>query len=292
MQTNPQSGPYLLRATGANDRVPQPSVGVFDSGVGGLSVVRELVRLRPDYSIVYLADQAHAPYGDRDLADIRALCDAITRFLAAHGPEVIVLACNSASAAALYWLREQYPNKLFVGMEPAIKPAAARSRHGRIGVIATAATFRGAPYAGVLARHANGCEVIARVCPEFVPLVESGDLDSAHARDVVTQQLASLAESGIDELVLGCTHYSFLAPLIAEVMGTAVEIIDPSEAVARQAVRMLEERHRNVEAAEARAEHIFFTTDSRSNLRQTLAELLPITAQVEKIQWIKQEKVA
>ena len=153
-------------------------IGVFDSGVGGLSVVREIMALLPAQPIIYLADQAHAPYGQRPLTEIRALAEGIARFLLAEGAGVIVIACNTASAAALHGLREQFPTVPFVGMEPAVKPAVEHTRTGHVGVIATAATFQGELFASLLDRYAGRVAIHTQICPELVPLVEAGELDS------------------------------------------------------------------------------------------------------------------
>ncbi len=214
-------------------------VGVFDSGVGGLSVVRELRALGPGLNVIYVADQAHAPYGERPLDEIGEIAAAIAQFLMDRGCRVIVLACNSASAAALYALRERFHEARFVGMEPAVKPACERTRRRRIGVIATRATLRGEPYLGVVRRYAKDIEVFPLACPEFVEMVEAGEAGTPAAAARVKTRLAPLVAAGVDELVLGCTHYSFLREAIAAAMGAGVEVIDPSAAVARQAVRVL-----------------------------------------------------
>lgn len=214
-------------------------IGLFDSGVGGLSVAREIMRQLPACPLIYLADQSHAPYGPRPLAQIRDFAGGITRFLLTQGAQVVVVACNTASAAALHWLRRTFPGVPFVGMEPALKPAAERTRTRHVGVIATAATFQGELFASLVDRYASDVVVHTQVCAQLVPLVETGELDSPRARAAVAGYLAPLKAAGIDELVLGCTHYPFLRPLIEEAIGPAVEVIDPAGAVARQAGRVL-----------------------------------------------------
>ncbi len=217
-------------------------MGVFDSGVGGLSVTREIMALLPAQPIIYLADQVHAPYGERPMTEIRTLSEGITRFLLAEGAGVIVIACNTASAAALHGLRAQFPDVPFVGMEPAVKPAVEHTRSGQVGVIATAATFQGELFASLLDRYAGRVAIHTQICPELVPLVEAGELDSPHARKAVAQYLAPLLAAKIDQLVLGCTHYPFLCPLIEDVAGAGVAVIDPAPAVARQTGRVLAQR--------------------------------------------------
>ena len=218
------------------------SIGLFDSGVGGLSVAREIMRQLPAHPLIYLADQGHAPYGQRPLAEIRDFSGAITRFLLAQGSQVIVVACNTASAAALHWLRREFPDVPFVGMEPAVKPAVERTRTHHVGVIATAATFQGELFASLLERYASDVIVHTQICPELVPLVEAGELDTPAARAAVEGYLAPLSAAGIDELVLGCTHYPFLRPLIEAALGPDVDVIDPAPAVARQTARVLAQR--------------------------------------------------
>ena len=214
-------------------------VGIFDSGVGGLSVMREMMRQHPGQPLLYLADQAHVPYGVRGLEEIRRLSEAIARFLLASGACMVVVACNAASAAALRGLRERFPDVPFVGMEPAVKPASAQTHCGHVGVIATAATFQGELFSSLVDRYSSGVTVHTQACPELVPLVEAGELSSARTRQALQRYLSPLLAAGIDQLVLGCTHYPFLRPLIEEMAGPAVTIIDPAPAVARQAGRVL-----------------------------------------------------
>lgn len=265
-------------------------LGVFDSGVGGLSVVRELMRQMPDREIVYLADQANAPYGRRSLEEIRCLAGGIAGFLLDQGACVIVIACNTASAAALYALRREMAHVPFVGMEPAVKPAAERTRTRHVGVIATPATFQGELFASLLDRYAADVAVHTQVCPDLVPLVEAGDLDSDRARSAVTGYLAPLLTAGIDELVLGCTHYSFLRPLIAEAAGPDVEIIDPAPAVARQAARIVTS---SLPAGpdNASPQHRFFTTGDPEHFEQLLQQLLGIRAEVQQAIWVSADRL-
>jgi glutamate racemase len=269
-------------------RNPQSAIalGLFDSGVGGLSVVRELMRQAPAQPIIYLADQAHAPYGQRSLEEIRCLAEAITRFLLRRGAQVIVIACNTASAAALHSLRERFPAVPFVGMEPAIKPAVEHTRTRHVGVIATEATFQGELFASLVDRFAAGITVHTQACPALVPLVEAGELDSEGARDALQGYLAPLLDAGIDELVLGCTHYPFLRPLIDQVAGAGIEIVDPAPAVARQAIRVLAGRDGLAEGAQA-ATHRFYTSADPDRFRLAIRELIGLDAEVGQAVWNK-----
>ena len=214
-------------------------VGVLDSGVGGLSVLRAIRAAQPGADLIYYADQAHLPYGPRPAAEIRDLTEAGVSWLLGQGCEAIVLACNTASAAALQGLRSAHPQIPFVGMEPAIKPAAAATRSGVIGVLATPGTLRGELFRQTRERHAAHVRVIEQPCAGWVEQVESGELDSVAARALVDRDVAPLLAEGADALVLGCTHFPFLAPLIADLAGPSVRLIDPAPAVAAQLNRVL-----------------------------------------------------
>jgi glutamate racemase len=211
------------------------TIGIFDSGVGGLSVLAELERLAPGHSMIYLADQAWMPYGERTLDEVRGRSEAMTRLLIDRGAEVIVVACNSASAAALHELRGTFPDTPFVGMEPAVKPAAELTAQGVIGVLATNATFQGELYASVVDRHASGVSIIEQACPGLANAVEEGDQQKIV--ELLGRYLPPLL--GADTVVLGCTHYSFVLSEIQAAVGHNVRVIDPAPAVARQALRVL-----------------------------------------------------
>lgn len=215
-------------------------IGVFDSGVGGLSVLMEIQALLPDEDLIYLADQEWAPYGTRTLDEVRGRSVAIAAELIGRGAKLVVVACNSASAAALHHLRDVFPETPFVGMEPALKPAAENTLKGAVGVLATATTFQGELYASVLDRHANGVEVHEVAASRLAMLVEDGLLEEAEGD--LNELLAPMLAAGIDTLVLGCTHYSFLQDQIRAVVGPDVRLVDPAPAVARQVRRVLEER--------------------------------------------------
>ncbi len=216
-------------------------IGVYDSGVGGLSVLRELRRQLPHEDILYVADQGHVPYGARPLSEVRRFADGVARFLIDRQVKLIVVACNTASAAALKALRAAHPTMPFVGMEPAVKPAAEQTKTKAVGVLATPATFQGELFASVVERFAAGVTVIPQTMPGLVERIEAGDLDGPDTRRIIEAAVQSLVAHGIDTLVLACTHFPFVIPLIAEAAGPGVHVIDPSPAVARQAVRLLTE---------------------------------------------------
>ncbi len=214
-------------------------IGVFDSGLGGLSVLRELRRLLPAEHFIYYADSGHCPYGGKPAADIQARANAITEELLAAGSKLIVVACNTATISAVEQLRATYPLS-FIGIEPAIKPAMAQTRSGVVGVLATGAALAGEKFLRLAAQHAQGVRVITQPCPGLVEFVERGELDSPLLGELLRSYIAPLIAGGADTLVLGCTHYPFLRPLIQQIAGADVVLLDTGEAVARQTRRVLE----------------------------------------------------
>ena len=263
-------------------------IGVFDSGVGGLSVLRSLRQLLPEEPLLYLADQAHVPYGPRPLEQVRYFSEQITRYLLEEGAKLIVVACNAASAAALQYLRQVYAGIPFVGMEPAVKPAAEQTRSGVVGVLATPATFQGALYASVVERFANGVDLLPSTCPGLVQQIEAGDLDGPVTRGILEQALRPMQAQGIDTVVLGCTHYPFVIPLIEQIVGPEVRVIDPAPAVARQVARLLGERGlREVGRAEPPVMR-FTTTGDVQALEIALARLIKEQGVVEAVKWVEE----
>jgi glutamate racemase len=267
------------------DRRP---IGVLDSGVGGLSVLREVRRTLPDESVIYVADHAHLPYGPRSQDEIRTFVVGIAHFLIERECKLLIIACNAANAAALHHLRGIFPDTPIIGMEPAIKPAASATRTGVIGVITTQATFQGELFASVIDRFANGIRVETQVCPQLVALAEAGAPDTPEARAIIARDLAPLKGAGIDQLVLGCTHFPFLAPLLAEYFGPGVNIVDPAPAVARQARRVLEGRDA-LSKPRAAGEDVpvrYVTTGDPGRFATALATLLDVhEAEVLAAQW-------
>ncbi|MBQ4298720.1 MAG: glutamate racemase [Bacteroidales bacterium] len=218
------------------------TIGIFDSGSGGLSVYRELVKLLPDEHYVFFADNANCPYGEKPASFIRERGRAITDILLALGADLIVVACNTATAAAISTLREEYPEVPFIGMEPAVKPAALGTKSGVIGVLATAGTLKGSKYLNTRGQYEDNVKIVEHVGQGFVELVENGILDGEEAEKTVRASVQPLLDQGADILVLGCTHYPFLAPVIRRIAGPDVRIIDPAPAVARQTLRVMKER--------------------------------------------------
>jgi glutamate racemase len=249
-------------------------VGVFDSGVGGLSVWREIARRLPDEDIVYLADQAHVPYGFRPMEEVRAFDEGITRFLLDQGAKAIVVACNTATVAGLDYLRELFPAVPFVGMEPAVKPAAERTKTGVIGVVATQTAFEGERFASLLARYAHGVQVITSVGAGLVRAVESGQLDTHETEALLRLLLTPMLEAGADQVVLGCSHYPFLLPVIERVIGPNVAAIDPSPAIARQTRRILDQWDLAV-GRDRVGRRVFCTTGDASSFTLMAKRLIP-----------------
>jgi glutamate racemase len=214
-------------------------IGIFDSGIGGLTVLRAIHQLLPDEPLLYLADQAHVPYGPRPLEEVRYFSESITSYLIEQGARLVVVACNTASAAALKHLRATFPEIPFVGMEPAVKPAAEHTHSGVVGVLATPATFQGELYASVVERFGQGVRLIQNTCPGLVAQIENDNLDTFETRQILEGALKPMLEQGIDTIVLGCTHYPFVIPLIQQITGPDVRVIDPAPAVARQVQRLI-----------------------------------------------------
>ncbi|MBM3777799.1 MAG: glutamate racemase [Acidimicrobiia bacterium] len=213
-------------------------IGVFDSGVGGISVLREIRRALPAEDLIYFADSGHAPYGDRPESFIGDRAAAVVDFLVRGGAKAIVVACNTVTGVAVETLRARFALPI-VAMEPAVKPAAAMTKRGVIGVLATSRTLAGERFARLLSKHAAGVDVVLQSCAGLVEQVERGDFDGPETRRLVERFVSPLRDRGADVIVLGCTHYPFVSALIAEVAGPGVTIVDPAEAVARELTRRL-----------------------------------------------------
>ena len=235
------------------------AVGFFDSGLGGLCILDAFKALCPHESTIYIADSKNCPYGNKPAAEIVKLAESNTRRLLRRGCKMVVVACNTATAAAIDFLRERHPEVPFIGIEPAVKPAALRSKTGVVGVLATAGTFGGRLYNETKAKFAKDVTVIATVADEFVELVERKEISGAAAERVVRARIEPLLKAGCDKIVLGCTHFPHLKPLIEKICDGRAEVIDPSDAVARQAKRVLSARGLAAPAS-AKPSHIFIRT--------------------------------
>ncbi len=258
-------------------------IGIFDSGVGGLSVWREIARQLPQESTVYFADQAHVPYGPRGTEQIRHFCDRITRFLIERNCKAVVVACNTASAAALKYLRENFPELPTVGMEPAVKPAAEITSTRVVGIMATPATFQGKLFQATAGRHAQGITLINQVCTGLAEQIESGQLDGADTEQMLRGFIQPMLEGGADTIVLACSHYPFALEAIRRIAGPQVNVIDPAPAIARQVSRVLNER--GLLSTNQAGQHRFYTSADESGFSQALQRLVNRDGSVHRASW-------
>lgn len=253
------------------DSNSQRPVGVFDSGVGGITILREIRRQLPRERCIYLADERENPYGIKPVPRIQKRCEQVVDFLLQRGAKAIVVACNTASVAALGHLRSRYTVP-FVGIVPGVKPAASMTRTGVIGVLATPTTVESQPLAQLIEQFAHGVKVVAQVCPDLVALVERGVVDGPEVEAALRRYLGALLGSRADVIVLGCTHYPFLRKAIERIAGPEVTLVDPSDAVVRQLGRVLEARGLASLGPDGGA--AYFTTGDLEPFRSVLSRLL------------------
>lgn len=245
-------------------------MGVFDSGVGGLTILRAIRLQAPGEACVYVADSLEAPYGTKTPDEIRARSDAIVRFLVDQGAKAIVVACNTASVFALQYLRGRYPIP-FIGLDPGVKPAAKQTKVGKIGVLATPATVASPRLAQLIQQHAYGALVLTQECPGLVPLIEQGIVEGPRMEKLLEGYLAPILDAGADVVVLGCTHYGFARRSIERVCGPNVAIVDPCAAVARQVTRVL--ARQDLETSDTLGGATYYTTGDSSDFARVLTEL-------------------
>ncbi len=269
------------------DKLPfssKKAIGIFDSGVGGLSVLREIHNQIPESPIIYFGDQIHVPYGPRDLEEVYSLSKVITQFLLGLGAGIIVVACNTASAAALYPLRVEFPEIPFVGMEPAVKPAAEKTHTGNVGVLATPATFQGKLYNSVVERFAKNVKIYQNTCSGLVQEIEKGNFTGIETRKILENALFPMLENKIDSVVLGCTHYPFVIPLIKEIVGSEVTVIDPAPAVAKQTMRILSTIDHS--GTENNQNHSILLTSGPKKEFQTFVDMIEIKKyEIHQVKW-------
>lgn len=265
--------------------IREAPIGVYDSGVGGLSVLRAIHKQLPNEATLYFADQAKVPYGERPLEEVRQLAEGATRMMMNQGAKLIVIACNTASAAALKHLRIQYPEFPFVGMEPAVKPAAEQTLTGKVGVLATPAAFQGELYASVVERFAKDVQIYQATCPGLVKQIERGYLNTFLTRSILQQAIQPMLAEGVDTLVMGCTHFPFVIPLIQQIAGESVRIIDPAPAIARQTERVLMQQYL-LRASSAEPAHYYLTSGDPTRFSRLLEQLLGVRARPEKWSWV------
>ncbi|HOY70384.1 MAG TPA: glutamate racemase [Methylotenera sp.] len=256
----------------------QAAIGVFDSGVGGISVLQHIHSLLPHEHLIYVADSKHAPYGNKTPAEITERCFALADFLIAKNVKALVVACNTATAAAIDDMREKYTLPI-IGMEPAVKPAAEASKNGIVGVLATTGTLKSAQFAALLESYGRNVKVVTQACVGLVECVERGELGAENTKALIRQYCAPLLAEGADTIVLGCTHYPFVRDVIAEVVGKKVSLIDTGAAVAKQLKRQLEESDL-LNAFNQPGEVQFFTNSSAENANKVIEMLWGKSAEV------------
>ncbi len=261
------------------------TIGVFDSGVGGLSVLQHIRLILPDARLIYVADSAHVPYGDKSAQYIEQRSNLLSGFLIAQGAEAIVIACNTATAAAAASLRRDF-NCPIIGMEPAVKPAVKASKSGVVGVLATIGTLESARFAALLERYAGDVDIVTQGCPGLVEQVESGDLHGIRTRELIERYTKPLLARGADTLILGCTHYPFLAPLIREVVGEGIALIDTGAAVARHVQRRLFTETQASPSSEKSARTQFFTSGDPIQASRIMSVLWGSAVEAQKLEFI------
>jgi glutamate racemase len=249
-------------------------IGVFDSGVGGLTVLKAITERLPEEALCYFADTAHVPYGPQPPANIIRYSLEIADFLIGQGAKLIVVACNTATAAALHVLRAEWPLLSFVGMEPAVKPAAQATRSGKVGVLATFTTINSDRYASLMRRFAHRVQVWEDPCIGLVPLIEQGLWDDPETKHLLAKILLPMMERGIDTIVLGCTHYPLVEPLIRQIVGPNMAIINPAPAVARRVEELLLANDMRQSGTNATPPYTFFASGTKSVMELTINRLL------------------
>lgn len=255
----------------SDERNVEKPVAVFDSGVGGISVLKHIHALLPHEQLLYVADSKYAPYGNKTPEEIQARCFEIADFLIAKEAKALVVACNTATAAAIDALRDKYTLPI-IGMEPAVKPAAEASKNGIIGVLATTGTLKSAQFAGLLESYGRNVKVVTQACVGLVECIERGELNTVSTRSLIQQYCAPLLAEGADTIVLGCTHYPFVREVIREIVGEKISLIDTGAAVAKQLKRQLEEQAL-LSASKQPADVKFWTNSEAENSKQVIEAL-------------------
>lgn len=260
------------------------NIGVFDSGVGGLWILKHIQSELPQYNYIFFGDQGHVPYGERSMEEIKSFSEEITKFLIKNECKIIVIACNTASAASLKYLREKFPEMIFVGMEPAIKPAVENTHTGKVGVLATPATFQGELYNSVVEKFAKDVEIFKDTCSGLVDQIEEGNLTGVETKEILNNALLPMLAKNIDTIVLGCTHYPFVIPLIKEIVGDNVNVIDPTSAIVRQ-VKHLIEGNKLLNDEIKNGQVYIFTSGNIDIMKPVLFNLFGKNMEVKKKAW-------
>lgn len=243
-------------------------IGIFDSGIGGVSVLRWLREELPNENFIYIADSRHIPYGDKSKEFIEERSILLTRFLLGKQAKAIVVACNTATAAAIAKLRSMYSIP-FIGMEPGVKPALSITKTGVVGILATKETLNSQKFEVLTHRFSDKCQFVVQDCPGLVELVEKMELNSQHARELADQYVQSVLDKGADTIVLGCTHYPFLMELIEDIVGSDIPIIDTGKAVAREVNRRLQEEKLLAEENQTGSE-MFYTSGDPETIKKAI----------------------
>ena len=265
------------------------AIGVFDSGMGGLSVLNEIRKTLPNETLIYFGDQAHVPYGARSLDQVLEFSISITEFLMSLGAKMIVVACNTASAAALKDLRIRFPTIPFVGMEPAIKPAVEHSISGAVGVLATPATFQSELYASVIERFAQGVKIYQDTCPGLVQEIEKGHFQGKKTQEILEKALFPMVSNKIDSIVLGCTHYPFVIPLIQSIVGSDVQVIDPAPAVARQVKKIFNQLDHDLDSTMNLSTEII-SSGNIKKLKKVISRFYLFENHLHQAYWVEQDQ--
>lgn len=247
-------------------------LGAFDSGVGGLSILLEIRKLLPAEDLIYMADSGHCPYGTKPVEAIRRRALDVTNFLVGLGVKAVVVACNSACVAGLDQVRAKFWQTPIIGVEPAVKPAHEITRNGKIGVLATNLTLNGERFSILVNKYGADIEVHTQPAPGLVELVEKGEAETPETEALLRNYLAPLLEKGIDTLVLGCTHYPFLRPLIKKICGPEITVLDTGQAVAKQTVRVLEQKGLTA-APNLPGKEIFYTSGDPGLVKEVIGKL-------------------
>jgi len=258
----------------------QKPIGIFDSGIGGVSIWEEVIKLMPYEKTIYLADSKNAPYGQKTGSEIIALSKKNTEFLISKGCKIIIVACNTATTNAIDYLRSNYSIPI-IGIEPAIKPAALLSKTEAIGILATKGTLTSKLFEKTANEYTKNITIIEQDGDGLVPLIEAGKLNSNEVKLLLEQYLKPMLQFNIDHLVLGCTHYPFLIPLIKNIVGKHVNIIDSGEAVARQ-TKVVLKNHQLLSTSKTNSPYIFYTNSNKTVLERILQPIL-LNFEVEKI---------
>jgi glutamate racemase len=254
-----------------NNPTSQNAIGVMDSGVGGISVLKHIHALLPHEHLMYVADSKYAPYGNKTPAEITNRCMIVADYLIAQDVKALVVACNTATAAAIDELRKTFDIPI-IGMEPAVKPAAEASKNGVIGVLATVGTLKSAQFAALLESYGRNVKVVTQGCIGLVECIERGELDAPETKALIRQYTSPLLAEGADTIVLGCTHYPFVKHVIQEIVGDKITLIDTGAAVAKQLKRQLEEKSL-LSTSKEKAEVHFWTNSEAENAEQVTEKL-------------------